>query len=71
MITKEDYEKVIDQDSAELESLCNLSVGTMLVGELTQNLDRLRVLEKRLNINLTGLDDLNRLEKDNTKLEEF
>lgn len=67
----EELEAKILQDTAELESLSNLIINNMLVGELAQHLDRLKTLEKALTINIVKVEDLKEIELNNSKLKDF
>lgn len=61
----------ISKYSEQVEILSSLGVEGMLVGELLDNIDKLRSANKKLMLNILELEKLEEIENNNSKLDDF
>ena len=71
MNDKEQLAYQLDRDAKMLEAKLNLVVDSMTIGEIKQHLKETDKLETYLEKNVIKLAQIEELEENNTKLEEF
>lgn len=71
MNAKEELLYTIDRDSQLLEGTLNLIIGNMTIAEIKNHLQNVNRVETYLEKNLLKLKQMEDLDKNNTKLEDF